>query len=432
MSACKFKTVALAIFVLALFFELATAPCMAASMEIRGTAFDTGSTATENISWDFNNFGVFCFNINKYSPFSAGSGEHLYLEDKGDSPSIGKANPEASVIDEGELIYTTRQFPSKYKVFSEEEDVTKVSYFYTLALFGKSYCAIDNDATLLSKILFKQGGSDKMTMKTGDSWELAGGYSLLLNGVDVNGDKCYFSLYKDDREIESAVVDTAGTVDDRIFTAKEKFGDSSKHIYFLTYVDSVFAGPDGDIAVFKYTWLMDKDKSLPIESGDGFGKFEVDQALENLIVMSNTDSININVDMNSMTYFTDEWYFRTSDEGKGTNGGYVIYPAKKVTLADQNPTTPEAVNVPENDAEPESVIKIIEEEKSTQGSSARADTAKNPGETEETEETFKSSPSASEEESEPSDSDSETSSTPGFGLTATILSLAGIRSFRRS
>ena len=61
-----------------------------------------------------------------------GSGEHLYFEDKGDSPSLGKDNPSANIIDESELIYTVKQFPSKYKVFSKENNVTKVSFFYTL------------------------------------------------------------------------------------------------------------------------------------------------------------------------------------------------------------------------------------------------------------------------------------------------------------
>lgn len=61
-----------------------------------------------------------------------GSGEHLYFEDKRDSPSLGKDNPPANIIDEGKLIYTAKQFPSNYKVFSKENNVTKVSFSYTL------------------------------------------------------------------------------------------------------------------------------------------------------------------------------------------------------------------------------------------------------------------------------------------------------------
>lgn len=331
-----FNVVALAIFAVTLIFTLA-GTCMAMPVEIRGTPFDTGSTDSQNISWDFRNFGAFFFGANKYGNFLNGSGEHLYFKDKGNSPSLGKNNPSANIIDEGELIYTVKQFPSKYKVFSEDENVTKLSFFYTLPLFGKSYCAIDNDATNLAKMLYQQDENEKKTLMAGDTWDIAGGYSLTLNGVDVEGNKCFFSLYKNNTEIETAVISTDGAIDDRIFVAEDEFGDNASHVYFVTLVDSIFASEDTDFAVFKYTWLIDKDKPLSIESGDEFGSFEVDQALENMIVMSNADAITINVDADSRTNITDEWYFKTSDEGKGSNGGYVIYPAKTVIVEEQKP-----------------------------------------------------------------------------------------------
>lgn len=334
----KFNAIALAIFVLTFVLALA-GTCTAMSMEIGGTPFDTGSTDTQNMSWDFRNFGAFFFSANKYSNFVNGSGEHLYLEDSGDNPAIGKANPEANIIDEGELVYTTKQIPSKFKAFSEEENVTKVTFFYTLPLFGKSYCAVDNDATHLSKILYQQDENEKVTLKTGESWDLSNGYHITLNEVDVDGNKCYFSLYKNDTELDDALVSTDGAIDDKIFTAEEEFGDNASHVYFVTFVDSVFTSADESFAVFKYTWLIDKDKPLSIESGDKFGNFEVDQALENMIVMSNSDSITINVDADRMTNITDEWYFKTSDKGKGSNGGYVIYPAKTIEVEEKKSNT---------------------------------------------------------------------------------------------
>jgi S-layer protein (TIGR01567 family) len=333
-----FNSLALAIFVLTLILALA-GTCAAMSVEIRGTPFDTGSTDAQNISWDFRNFGAFFFGANKYSSLMNGSGEHLYFEDKGDSPSLGKDNPSANIIDEGELVYTVKQLPSKYRVFSEEENVTKVSFFYSLPLFGKPYCTIDDDATQLTKILFQQDENEKITLKEGESWDIAGGYSLTLNGIDIDGNKCYFSLYRNNTKLDTALVSVDGTIDDRIFTAEDEFGDNSSHIYFITFVDSIFSGADANFAVFKYTWLIDKDKPLSIKSGDKFGSFEVDQALENLIVMSNANSIKINLNADSMTNITDEWYFKTSDEGKGSNGGYVIYPAKTIVVEEQQPGT---------------------------------------------------------------------------------------------
>ena len=55
--------------------------------------------------------------------------------------------------------------------------------------------------------------------------------------------------------------------------------------------------------------------------------------------MSNANSIKINLNAGSRTNITDEWYFKTSDEGKGSNKGYVIYPAKTIVVEAQQPDT---------------------------------------------------------------------------------------------
>jgi len=422
----RFKAVALAIFVLTLILALA-GTCTAASVEIRGTPLDTGSTDSRDISWDFRTFAAFSFNANKYSNFINGSGEHLYFEDKGNSPALGKENPSASTIDEGELFYTTKQFPSKYKVFSEEENVTKVTFFYMMHLFGKPYCTIDNDATHLARMLYQQDESDKKTLKAGETWDIAGGYSLTLNGIDVDGNKCYFSLYRNDKELDTAVISMDGTVDDRIFTADDEFGDNASHIYFVTFVDSVFASADTDFAVFKYTWLIDKDRPLSIESGDEFGNFEVDQALENLIVMSNTDAITINVDADRKTNITDEWYFRTSDAGKGSNGGYVIYPAKTVILAEQSPATAETGTVGTDTSSSASGNVQMQEENSTQ---TKAITENSSEKGEKINGTSSEVPAEAET---PASASSEAAASSGFGGFLAFVSLVSIvYCFKRS
>ncbi|AKB76579.1 hypothetical protein MSHOH_0096 [Methanosarcina horonobensis HB-1 = JCM 15518] len=422
----RFNAVALAIFVLTLILALA-GTCTAASVEIRGNPFDTGSTDAQNISWDFRSFGAFFFSANKYSNFLNGSGEHLYFEDSGNSPSIGKDNPSASTIDEGELIYTTRQLPSKYKVFSEEENVTKVSFFYTLPLFGKSYCAIDNDATNLARILYQQDESEKKTLRAGETWDIAGGYSLTLNGIDIEGDKCYFSLYRNSTELETAVISTDGTIDDRIFTAEDEFGDNASHIYFLTLVDSVFASADADFAVFKYTWLIDKDKPLSIDSGDEFGSFEVDQALENLIVMSNADIITINVDADRKTNITDEWYFKTSDAGKGSNGGYVIYPAKTIIVEEQKPGSSGTGAAGTNTSASTSDGVQMQEGNSTQTKAITENTS------EKSEEVYSTSSEVQNEAEMPVAASSEAAASSGFGGFLAVFSLGSIAyCFKRS
>jgi S-layer protein (TIGR01567 family) len=417
----KFNAVALAIFVLTFILVLA-GTCTAMPVEIRGTPFDTGNTDAQNLSWDFRNFGAFFFKANKYGSFMNGSGEHLYFQDKGNNPAPGKDNPSANIIDKGELIYSTRPLPSKYKVFTEEANVTKVSSFYMLPLFGKSYCAIDNDAAHLAKMLFQQDENEKKTLREGESWDIAGGYSIILNGVDVEGNKCYFSVYRNNKEIDTAVVSMDGTIDDRIFTAEDEFGDNSSHVYFITFVDSVFAGEDANFAVFKYTWLIDKDKPLSIESGDKFGSFEVDQALENMVIMSNANSITINVDADSRTNITDEWYFVTSDERKGSNGGYLIYPAKTFVVEEQKPKTTEmnagTAEMSASTSKPGNV--------QIQGENCTKTVATTENTNEKNEAIYKSSSETPAEDKAPSATSSAIPASSGFGGFLAIFSLASI------
>jgi hypothetical protein len=74
-----------------------------------------------------------------------------------------------------------------------------------------------------------------------------------------------------------------------------------------------------------------------IENGNEYQGFEVKEASENEIVLKNSNSITLTLDKDKKNYFTDSWYFQTSDEGKGSTSpeGYVIYPATDVTVEDK-------------------------------------------------------------------------------------------------
>lgn len=314
----------------------------AAPVEVRGMLYDTGSTACENISWDFRTFTGFIYPINKYPNFNNSSGERLSFVDKGGNPAIGKSSPTACTIDKGELVYSVKQFPDKYKVHSEESDISKVTFYYTIPLFGKTYCAIDNDATHLGRIIYtKKNSEDRRVFKEGETWDIAGGYSLQLVAVDIEGKKCYLTLNKNGKEIDSGVISTDKTNNDKIFTANATFGDGSEHTYFVTFVDSVFSGQTDNFAVLKYTWLLDKDKTFEVRSGDEYGLFEVSEATANNLILTNKNTIKLDID--GITYFTDDWYFKTSDIKKGSNGGYIIYPAMQLNVTEpQNTAQPAA------------------------------------------------------------------------------------------
>ena len=196
------------------------------------------------------------------------------------------------------------------------------------------YVTVGNDSTWLANQVISQPSAEKKDLKAGESWILGKNYSLVANQVDVDGKKVWFSLCKNGREIDSGVVNTDGPLADRIFTATADIGGGSDQLYFITYVDSVFSSSDSSFAVFKYTWLIDKDDLIHIQSGDKYQGFEVKKASSNEIVLENSNAITLTLDKDVKNYFTDSWYFQTSDEGKGSTSplGYVIYPAADVTV----------------------------------------------------------------------------------------------------
>jgi len=330
-------------------FLLLSSPTLAAP-EVRGLPFDSNETEDDEFSWDATTFGAFCYPVNKHNNFvTKGWGEQLYYEEKAGSNHgpLGSSAPGNNVIDEEELIYKTVQFSCKYELVSElglSEATTPEKlggrFFYMLPWFGKPYVAVENDATQLAGIVCKQTGDSKKMLKAGESWEFKNGYSLTVHQVDVEGNKVWFSLYKDGEELESAIIESDGTVESQTFTATADFGDADDQLYFVTYVDSIFMGSVDSFAVFKYTWLIDKDNVMLIETDDEYQGLEVDTADASGITLTNKNSITLDLDKDKKNYFTDSWYFQTSDEGKGSASteGYVIYPAIDVTIEDNTAT----------------------------------------------------------------------------------------------
>jgi S-layer protein (TIGR01567 family) len=314
---------------------------------LRGLPFDTNETSSDGLSWNATTFGGFNYPVNKHKDFVASEnwwGERLQYVEKDGQDELGKDHPGNHVIGEDELVYTTRPFSSKYELVSDlglNANTTPKElggmFYYKLPWFGKPYVTVGNDSTRLANLVMDQKSDDKETLKAGDSWDLGNNYSLVVNQVDVDGEKVWFSLDKDGKEVESGIVNTNGSVADKTFTATADFGGKKDQLYFITYVDSVFTSATDSFAVFKYTWLIDKDKVMVLENGDEYQGFEVKEASENEIVLKNSNSITLTLDKDKKNYFTDSWYFQTSDEGKGSTSpeGYVIYPATDVTVEDK-------------------------------------------------------------------------------------------------
>jgi S-layer protein (TIGR01567 family) len=348
---------------------------------ISGVPLDTNETLSDGFTWNATTFGGFNYPVNQHKNFVASenwSGERLEYVEKDGQDELGKGSPGNHVIGEEELIYSTRPFSSKYELVSDLELNPKTTpeklggmFYYKLAWFGKPYIIVGNDSTQLTNLVISQVSGEKKVLKTGESWDLGKNYSLTVNQVDVEGKKVWFSLYKNGEELESAIVNANGTVNDKTFTATADLGKGKDQLYFVTYVDSVFTSATDSFAVFKYTWLIDKDNVMDIKTGDEYQDFEVKEASENGIVLKNSKSITLDLDKDKKNYFTDSWYFQTSDEGKGSTSpeGYIIYPATDITIEDksasgstENVTSTKEANVTEKANVTETVLSTNDSE----------------------------------------------------------------------
>jgi DNA mismatch repair ATPase MutL len=105
-----------------------------------------------------------------------------------------------------------------------------------------------------------------------------------------------------------------------------------------------------------------------IENGDEYQGFEIKEASENEIVLKNSKSITLNLDKDVKNYFTDSWYFQTSDEGKGSTSaeGYVIYPATDVTVEDKAPSGSKDNSAPAKEANVTEKANVTEEGNKTE------------------------------------------------------------------
>ncbi|RLB32598.1 MAG: hypothetical protein DRH12_19325 [Deltaproteobacteria bacterium] len=140
-----------------------------------------------------------------------------------------------------------------------------------MGFFGDEYLALDNDPSVLAKLLIEYDSSDKKTLSTGEEWELAEGWSLVAQQIDLDGNKVWLELKKDGTTIDSAIIDSDAVVaTDRTYV----YEDSDDRAIFYCYIDAVFRGVESNVVQLKYVFLR-SDNLLEIDNGDTFGNFDV-------------------------------------------------------------------------------------------------------------------------------------------------------------
>ncbi|WMW25176.1 S-layer protein domain-containing protein [Methanolobus sediminis] len=246
---------------------------------IRSIVYDNTESSTEagDFYWDANTFSGFLYMIKPGL-----SSELLYLHN---SVNASNTIQLGDTIEEGDLYYISKPQKKKTKIAGSDDsgtfmvDDVDLEFYYLMGFFGPKYVVMPEDPSApsqgckpdkIAKILLES--DDKKNVASGEVWELAGCWTLVVDQVDVEGEKVWVHLNYKGEEIDSGVISSSADL-----TNMEKtylYKDSDDYPVFYCTVESVFSGTDTNFAVFKYAYL--RGDLTTIENGDTYGIFDVE------------------------------------------------------------------------------------------------------------------------------------------------------------
>ena len=100
---------------------------------------------------------------------------------------------------------------------------------------------------------FASNGDDIKTLVVGEQWDLGGGYALEVKQIDLEGDKVWLCLYKDEIELDNEVIDTGSSnLEYRVYAYTE-----GGVLIFSCYVSAVFRGTCASMVQIKDVFVID-------------------------------------------------------------------------------------------------------------------------------------------------------------------------------
>ena len=137
----------------------------------------------------------------------------------------------------------------------------------------------------LAKVLLDN--DEEKSLYSGSSLVLKEGYELNIEEVDINGNSVLVTLEKDDEELDTSIVSSD---DDYVYEVD--LGTDDDVPIIAVHFNDIFQGTETN-AVFVEGIFQISEDYLEIESGDEFGKMEVDALSSDQISMENSDSISL-------------------------------------------------------------------------------------------------------------------------------------------
>ncbi len=298
--------------------------------EVRGTVVNASATLGTPSIWNETSFAGFYYDI----------------DDNVASESLNITVTDARTIAKEALIYTT----TIQNVSYEYDPWSALGETYDkIGLFAAEYVPIKGKAEKLSKLI--TDSDKKFTIRTGQSLDIGGGFALVAQQVDVEGDKVWLELTKDGEYVADEVVDVTGAAENSSWNYKVDVGGETDVVLMRVHVKEVFQGQVDSLAVIKGIWLI-SDDIREIKSDDEFGKLDKITLGGNYLEMTNDNSITLSSD--TVIELAEDMKLRVADS---PDGDVRYYPFVEYTIGD-------AVEEPEAEpeAEPEVEAEPPEEE----------------------------------------------------------------------
>ena len=293
-----------------LFVSMLVGCTCAGALEFSGEVVQLTGAQNEDIVWNESDFGGFCYDLGDDA--CAGTETLSIAAGTLTGPNVDRT------IDEDNLIYTTRPIWREYELHKnlgltvESNHYGGDSGYWIEFWMGEMYVAIDGRADKLAKPLVEFNSTDARTLVVGKKWNLGGGFALEAKQIDLEGEKVWLCLYRDEKEIDSEVIDTGDfDLQDRVYTYREDIAGEDDVPVFSCYVSAVFLGTCSDLVQIKYVFLIDDDVT-GINIGEAYDAMEVTTVSSVGITLSN-DETTINLNPGTTTRIMGNLSFKTTD-----------------------------------------------------------------------------------------------------------------------
>ena len=254
-----------------------------ATEEFSGEVMQLTGAQTADITWDKDNFGGFCYDMD------GGVGTETLSIAAGTltGPNVDRT------IETGALSYTTSLFWREYELHRnlgltvERNRYTSDSGYWIEFWMGERYVAINGNASKLAKPLVEFNDTDIKTLSTGEGWDLGGGFTLEAMQIDLEGNKVWLSLSKNGIELDSEIIGTGDSdLQDRVYTHTEDVAGECDVPIFSCYVSTIFRGTDSNIVQVKYVFLIDNEV-LQISTGECYNNMQVTSVTPTHVTLGN-------------------------------------------------------------------------------------------------------------------------------------------------